>query len=244
MKYFAIPFLLSCLSAVASAQNAAAPAKGGPKAAAKPEAIKPEPIKPAAVTQPAAKPADHTTIDAESSTMDTKNSVATFTGNVDVRSPQFHLTTDGDFEVHMKKQPKPKPAPEAKPGDDKKPDGKAAPAPAPTPTPADAANALSAKPGSPDSGVELAIARGKMVVIEKKDADGKTKIGKCRHATYEGKSGDILLRDWPQVQDGQNLIIATDATTRMVLTKDGHLKVIGRARTDIVGNQSQAQKGQ
>ncbi len=240
MKHFAITILLSGLCVLASGQTAApsSPKKETPKPAAAVPA-KPEPIKPAVVKPAAAKPEDHTTIDAESSTMDTKNSVAIFSGNVEVRSPQFHLTTDGDFEVHMKKQPKPKAGADDKKAEDgKKPEVK------PAPTTADATAALNAKPGSEDNGVELAIARGKMVVIEKKDADGKMKIGKCRHATYDGKTGNITLRDWPQVQDGQNLIIATDSSTRMLLTQDGHLQVFGRARTDIIGSQNQPQKGQ
>lgn len=243
MKSFAILFALSGLAASAAAQVTQAPAvrmiEPG-KADPAPPSAKPEPIKPANVAPPAKKAADHTTIDSESAAMDTKNSIAVFSGNVVVKGPQFLLTTDGDFEVYMKKQPKtPKPDPAAAAEAAKKgiPVAKV-PNAAPV-TPASAANGLN-KPGAQDNGVEKAIAKGKMVTIEKKDAEGNVKIGKARHATYDGKSGDITLRDWPQVQDGQNVIIATEASTSMVLTQAGQLKVNGRARTDIVGNTPQS----
>ena len=262
MKSFVLLIALSGLTAAAFAQTTPAPGvrmiepgKEGGKSLPVPAttpAVKPEPIKPAAVAPRAEKPEDHTTIDSEASAMDTKNSVAIFSGSVVVKGPQFRLTTDGDFEVHMKKQPK-----EAKPDDSKKgedskkggtpkapatpPPGKPGDAKAPV-TPASAADAMTAKPGE-DNGVEKAIATGKMVTIEKKDAEGNVKIGKSRYALYVGKTGDITLRDWPQVQDGKNVIIATEASTYMILTQAGHLKVFGRSRTDIVGNQTAPQKG-
>ena len=245
MKSLALLITLSGLAASVSAQNAPAPGvrmiEPGKESATKadPVSAKPEPIKPAAVEPPAKKQDDHTTIDSDSVAMDTKNSVAVFSGNVTVRGTQFRLTTDGDFEVYMKKQPKaPKPDP-SKAGEPAAKGGTAPVAKAGTPpdvTPAAAAAGLSAKPGDPDDGVEKAIAKGKMVTIEKKDEEGKVKIGKARHATFDGKTKDIILRDWPQVQDGQNVIIATSASTTMVLTQAGKLVVQGPARTDIVGN--------
>lgn len=247
MKSCVLLLALSGLAVSASAQTAPAPGvrmiepgKETSKGAPSPAAAKPEPIKPAAVDAPAKKPEDHTTIDSEAVDIDTKNSISVFIGNVTVRNPQFRLTTDGVFEVYMKKQPKQPKADPAKAGDPKAGDTKKAPAP--EINPGSAAKGLD-NPSDPDSGVEKAIAKGKMVTIEKKDAEGNVKIGKSRHAFFDGKTEDITLSDWPQVQSGENVIIATEASTTMVLTKAGKLKVNGRARTDIVGNNPGGAKG-
>ena len=74
---------------------------------------------------------------------------------------------------------------------------------------------------------------GRKVVIRKLDEKGELQIGICRHATYIGESGDIILREMPQVQRGNNVIIARDPSTYMVLKQNGELKVHGPADTKI-----------
>ncbi len=81
--------------------------------------------------------------------------------------------------------------------------------------------------------IKRAIATG-YVVITKTGAGGDAQVGKARHATFESASGDVILRDYPQVQRGSNLIIATDRTTTIVLRADGNMEVHGPSKTEIV----------
>ncbi|MBL9144818.1 MAG: hypothetical protein JNM99_14150 [Verrucomicrobiaceae bacterium] len=189
----------------------------------------PEPIKPASIVPPATPKAKQpTTIDCDSVDMDLKNSVFTYTNNVVVNGPQFHLTTDGTFTVYMRKEKKPK--------------AKDAAATASN-SAQQPETALSDQPGDANN-LDHATAVGKEVVIVKTDAEGKSKIGKCRNAYYDGKTGDMILRDWPQVQDGENVIIAAEASTVMTLTKDGKFGVKGRTRTELAGSdKSKKSKG-
>jgi len=189
----------------------------------------PEPIKPASIAPPATPKAKQpTTIDCDSVDMDLKNSVFTYTSNVVVNGPQFHLTTDGTFTVYMRKEKKPK--------------AKDAAATASN-SAQQPETALSDQPGDANN-LDHATAVGKEVVIVKTDAEGKSKIGKCRNAYYDGKTGDMILRDWPQVQDGDNVIIAAEAGTVMTLTKDGKFGVKGRTRTELAGSdKSKKSKG-
>ena len=157
---------------------------------------------------------------------DANKAIAIFSDNVEVRHPQFYVSCD-EFEVHMVKE-------DAKAG------GKKAPKPgdpisAPPPPPP--------LPGSPpvevatpenENGIKFAIARGRMVVIEKLTETGDIQVGKCRHATYQGSTGDMLLRDFPQVQRGNTLQIATDPSTTMTIKQNGELRANGPSRTEII----------
>lgn len=88
-------------------------------------------------------------------------------------------------------------------------------------------------PQSGDAKLKQADGYGKKVVINKLDEKGEPQIGICRHATYMGESGDVILREMPQVQRGNNVIIARDSSTYMVLKQNGELKVHGPADTKI-----------
>jgi hypothetical protein len=59
-------------------------------------------------------------------------------------------------------------------------------------------------------------------------------VGHAKHATYDGATGDILLRDFPQVQRGQHLQIATSPATTMTLKQNGALNTRGPSRTEII----------
>lgn len=153
---------------------------------------------------------------------DAEKSIAIFTDNVEVHHPQFYVSCD-EFEVHMIQQEKPAPGAQDKPGEP------AAPAPA-----SDSGPSQTKSTGASDSNIKMAIARGRKVVIEKLTETGDVQVGQCRHATYVGATGDILLRDWPQVQRGQHLQIATDPNTRMTLKQNGALQTEGPSRTEIL----------
>lgn len=203
----------------------AAPGGKAPKAPAPSSADgpKPLPLKPTPLDDPAHKSASKTVINCTGAAyFDAKEAIAIFTDNVEVHHPQFFITCD-EFEVHMVK-------------DNEKKGEKAPPAPAApgSGAPAPAAPAASGEPDLSDSGVKMAIARGKMVTIEKLTENGDIQVGKCKHATYIGESGDVILREWPQVQRGMHLQIATDASTRMILKQNGALQTEGPSRTEIL----------
>jgi hypothetical protein len=93
------------------------------------------------------------------------------------------------------------------------------------------------KPADEDSttsDIESADARGKMVNVQKKGVDGRIKAGVGRHIIYDGNTGIITLKEWPQVQDGPNLIIATEESTVMVLDQNNHLDVHGKSVTKLM----------
>lgn len=167
---------------------------------------------------------------------DSAKSIALFTDNVEVRHPQFFVSCD-EFEVHLIKDQKPK-EDATKPGEAKgTPVAKGKPGdPAPNPDTATKGGTAGAQSGdsAPDTNIKFAIARGRMVTIEKRTETGEIQVGHAKHATYEGATGNILLRDFPQVQRGQHLQIATDPATTMLLKQNGALETKGPSRTEIV----------
>ena len=85
-----------------------------------------------------------------------------------------------------------------------------------------------------DSPLDKAIATGKKVIVRKVGADGEVQIGQARKVTFDGKSGDVILEDWPQVQSGFKLIQAKSQGTIITLNEDGKMKVSGPSYTKII----------
>ncbi len=153
--------------------------------------------------------------------LDANQALAIFTEDVVLDHPQFHMTSD-KLEVYFIKETPKKEEPEKK-------DGGNPPAGPGVPPVAQPAEGPAAP--SEDAKLKQAIATGRKVVIQKLDENGDPQIGICRHLTYEGATGDIILREMPQVQRGSNVIIARDSSTYMVLKQNGELKVHGPANT-------------
>ena len=189
-----------------------------------PSSAKPAPLAPAtAAAKPKAGPKP-AVIDAESSYIDSANSITVFEGSVSAKHPDFDLTCD-KLEVHMPKtEKKDRPGPAVASGS--KLDPTKTPPPGETSTPPPAAET----PGQA-GGIDKAIATGTKVVITQHAPDGSSKIGTGRHVTYDGKTGDITLRGMPQIQDGGNMIIATSAETVLVITAAGKIKTMGPHQT-------------
>lgn len=141
---------------------------------------------------------------------DSKEAIGVFTDDVVVKDPRFHLTCDV-LEVFMKKQSQ---------------GGNGA---------AKAANTeASGSSEFENSDIDHAIAKGRKVVIQKLNEEGKLQIGICRHATYDGKTGDIILRDFPQVQSDTRSATATDRSTVITLKNNGQFEVKG-PHTTVLG---------
>ncbi len=147
---------------------------------------------------------------------DSTNSIAVFTDDVVVVHPQFHMTGDV-LEVYMNK-------------DEKTPEGTAKTSDASPPAPKPEAPGM----GVGNSSIRQAIAKGRKVVIQKLSETGEMQIGICRHATYIGATGEIVMRDYPQVQRGQSLIIGTSPTTIITIKPSGELRTQGPSETKII----------
>ncbi len=155
--------------------------------------------------------------------IDSVQALAIFTDDVVLDHPTFHMTSD-KLEVYFVKEPSQNAAPV-----------KAVPVSkgvGPAVLKAQPAES-SAAPQSGDAKLKQAIGTGRKVIVRKLDERGEPQIGICRHLTYIGESGDVILREMPQVQRGNNVIIARDPSTYMVMKQNGELKVHGPAETKI-----------
>ncbi len=155
-------------------------------------------------------------IDAERTDFDLKKGVFLYSGNVRARHPDFYIECQ-ELEVYMMKED---PAKKSRPRDSvvKKEEDKAPP-------------------------IQKAIARGPMVVIEKRDPQGDVQQGRCKRLDYNGLTGEIVLSDFPQVQKGNVMHVATTSDTIMVFDKSGKLSTNRPSRTVILGgDQPQSQE--
>ncbi|MCE9518590.1 MAG: hypothetical protein K8R87_03345 [Verrucomicrobia bacterium] len=211
------------------AQSAAAPAVRAPEPnATKGSAPAPKPLATGASdgskNKTAETPAKDIDIRSEGAVyLDSAQALAIFTDDVVVDHPTFHMTCD-KLEVYFVKEPSQKAAP-VKDAPAKNSADSAANSKTPPVDPA--------APASGDAKLKQAIGTGKKVVVRKLDERGEPQIGICRHLTYIGESGDVILREMPQVQRGNNVIIAREPSTYMVMKQNGELKVHGPADTKI-----------
>lgn len=90
-----------------------------------------------------------------------------------------------------------------------------------------------AKAQAAAGGIRRAIAKG-YVIIQKISADGKIQVAKSREAIYDAESGDVVLSDFPQLQDGNNLISGAAQTTKIYLRRNGKYEVKGLAEYELV----------
>jgi lipopolysaccharide export system protein LptA len=178
---------------------------------------------------PAATPADPakaakgpTEITSSEAMLDNRMHLATFSGEVEVKDPEFTLTCD-KLTVYLKK-PKEKKAEVAQPraiGAEDEPAPKAA-----------------EKEGS---GIERAVAEGNVILIqEKQDANGKKQryYGKARRAVFDNDKKTCVLYGWPSVSQSldQNMgkeIIATQENTVITLDQAGVIKADGPNRVRL-----------
>jgi lipopolysaccharide export system protein LptA len=139
---------------------------------------------------------------------------------VRARHPQFYIECD-ELVVEMRREEEPEKSEKSgKPG---KP----------------AADVITAEAGeAQDGGIKRAVATGNTVTIEKRNLEGEVQMGKCRKAVYDGGTGAITMSQYPQVQRGNILHMATQPDTLMVFDRDGRLRTTGRPRTIILGEEN------
>jgi lipopolysaccharide export system protein LptA len=165
-----------------------------------------------------------TVIDALESTYNQETNLAVFIGEVVVKDPEFNVWCD-KLTAHLIKAEQPKSA-----------DGGSGPKLC---NPVASGGPAPRKAGG--GGLERAIAEmnpGKRVVItqDKPQADGTIQhsVGTGDKATYNVKTGDIVLTGMPEVQQGDSRLIATSDHTKITLNRDGHMKADGTAKSVII----------
>ena len=95
---------------------------------------------------------------------------------------------------------------------------------------------LSVKLAKDRGGIEVAEARGNVIVVQELEnpKSGQEKaIGRAGHMTYKPETGDITLREWPSIQQGINNQVATEAGTIMYLRSSGESRTVGGSKTVI-----------
>jgi len=178
-------------------------------------APKPQPLKPTPIEEISAQAQKTVITCTGASFFDAAKSIGIFTENVRVYHPQFYLECD-ELEVFMVKEEATK-----------------KPVAAPAAAADDSADA--GKDDVEESSIDKVIARGAMVIIEKFQENGEDiQVGKCKNLTYDGKTGMVTLRVWPQVQRGARVQIADEAGTVMTISPEGVFQSKGRSRTEII----------
>jgi lipopolysaccharide export system protein LptA len=178
-----------------------------------------------------------TVITAGSVFFDSRQGFGVYVDTVVVNHPQFHLTCD-ELQVYMDKEA------EGEKGADGKPVTTATPPPVKGPTAGElAASGAADKPATAadkekaagGGGLKRAIAKGRRVLINKMSDKGEPQTGIGREADYDGKTGDIILRGWPQIQEGRNLTVATEPSTYFLIKANGQFQTFGgRSQTRLL----------
>ena len=197
---------------------------------------KPLPLKPTPVAETPKVPAAETVITAGSVFFDSRQGFGVYVDTVVVNHPQFHLTCD-ELQVYMNKEEE----------GEKGADGKTAAAPPPPkalPTAGELAASGAAEKSADaadkdkeagNSSLKRAIAKGRKVLINKMSDKGEPQTGIGREADYDGKTGDIILRGWPQIQEGRNLTVATEPSTYFLIKANGQFQTFGgRSQTRLI----------
>jgi len=173
-------------------------------------------------TEQAAK-AESTEINSRASTFNNDTHIAIFTDNVTVKNPEFNVICDKlTATLHHGPQANPKRT-------------YATPLGLP---------AASASPESAErkGGLQKALAEsnpGQIVTItqDKVNPDGSVKhsVGHSRKAFYDAETGDILLSGGkPDMKQDENLMVALEDRTILILNRDGRTRSVGPSKTYII----------
>ncbi len=94
-------------------------------------------------------------------------------------------------------------------------------------------------------GLQMVTATGNVNIEQQGASDSGEKVksvGKAGVAIYEPATGDITLKNWPQVHQGKNFQVATEEGTIMILNSKGTFRTKGQTRTMILDAPSQEKK--
>jgi len=170
-----------------------------------------------------------TVITARDTDFQEKQHIAVFTNKVVVNNASFSLLCDKMTAYLAHKSPA----------------EKAAPKPA-TPPPA-AKGKVGAMAGPDNDALEKAVAEGAVQVSQDKMDDSGNithSVGHGKKAVYEKSTGTIALMGMPDVQQGDNLCVATAESTIIYMYRDGRMWADGPHKITIKEGQQQKQPGQ
>ena len=218
---------------------AARPKPGTPAPAATPNATPPPlnapPEKEPGDSTPPTDDADaakgqetETVIDAaQSATFNSKDRVAVFTKDVRVKDPRFELACD-KLTVFLNKSASP---------------DASAPATAATPPPLKSATppapGQQPSPAPAGGGIDHALAEGHVIIIQRKAAtkpgeEDKLSIGRGGIGTFDNKTGDMVLKDWPNLEQNGSSLIAKAQSTVMTIHRDSSMDCEGPNTTRLI----------
>jgi lipopolysaccharide export system protein LptA len=171
-----------------------------------------------------------TEITSREAMLDNRINLATFSGEVDVRDPEYNLTCD-KLTVYLKKT-KGKIEPKAA---GPRPIGVEEEQPAAKPV------AEGKGDGGGGGGIDKAIAEGNVRIVQDKvDANGKKQryFGKARRAVFDTDKKTCILYGWPEISqsvDGNlgKRVVAQQEGTIITLDQAGSIKVEGPQKTTL-----------
>ena len=84
-------------------------------------------------------------------------------------------------------------------------------------------------------GMERVEAKGNVLMRTQETENGPGQMASAGRASYNLKTGEITLSDWPKIQEAGKSHISTDPSTKMYMFTDGRLRTDGPNRTLIGG---------
>ena len=182
----------------------------------------------------------------DGATFASKERIAVFTGNVRVTDPRFQLACD-KLTVFLNKS-----ANSDATGTPAAGGASATTPPVSTPAPLAAGNAPPGAAPSPtpgnSGGIDHAIAEGHVIIVQERAAtpgsEAKRSVGRGDWANFDNKTGDMVLKGMPSVEQNENTHVATSPNTVMTLRKDNSLTTVGPSKTTIIQRKAQLPGGE
>ena len=84
-------------------------------------------------------------------------------------------------------------------------------------------------------GMERVEAKGNVLMRTQETENGPGQMASAGRVSYNLKTGEITLSDWPKIQEAGKSHISTDSSTKMYMFTDGRLRTDGPNRTLIGG---------
>jgi len=84
------------------------------------------------------------------------------------------------------------------------------------------------------SGLDKAEAEGDVIIIQDKvgeKGEVERSLARAQEAVYDSQTGNITLSGWPQVEQKQNVTMAAEESTVIVLNRKGKLEVLGHSKS-------------
>jgi lipopolysaccharide transport protein LptA len=91
-------------------------------------------------------------------------------------------------------------------------------------------------------GIAVAEAKGSVVIVQEKSdpkSDAPKAVGRAGEVTYKPDTGEVVMRDWPSIQQGINNQVATEQSTVMTLRSSGQSRTVGGSKTIITDTAKQ-----